>query len=660
MFNGATNFYNLNNENFHEFLMEMYRKIDLLDKDTNYIRNHLIDELRKELRKIIANGELIINIESVVDDFLINGLAENKVVRDIKKKLEECNSQLELKAENKVVRDIKKKLEECNSQLDTNTNDIKNIAVSVKNFNADDKGILDASKSFEDANAFNNSVYVANGTFRISTNTNIGTLVVGKNGYILVDENIVFTVDTVVCNKSQLVFKGSGKISIRDNTYSVAWYEGNTVNKKWDFLRKDFESGKPYTVVFPVPDINDSAYHSSTISPHAWKLDAPLIFDDAENIGKVYFESELYAINSVDKMVYFSPLEKTEDIDFPLGVKLNGNNLANYGLYFDGGARLKFYNTTRIIQCGTNVYAPCNTASIDEVEFKFLNVTGFKNIGVHFDCKNIGIGVKIDYLFSNGCQEGGSNILLISGILRGFSCNKFMQVIGTPYVDVNDSNIRIEPNTYGSCRLLVPVFNDILIFNSSQSILKALGNSNYKVSFVTNKISSMTTKTTDYKELILLDNCENCTIENVTLSDSTKNYIEVRENCKNIRINNTPSKLIKKPVNCEELYINGEKYAYVSLNNETVAKLYHPSNGLIKISSNASNLYGLLMCNTATIQNLVSSDLINVTTGILTGTTGVSGKLNISFNGNYIYIENRVGNPRNLIIGVSDLNNQLQ
>ena len=95
MFNGATNFYNLNNENFHDFLMEMYRKIDLLDKDTNYIRNHLIDELRKELRKIIANGELIVDIESVVDDFLSNGLDENKVVTDIKKKLEKCSSQLD-------------------------------------------------------------------------------------------------------------------------------------------------------------------------------------------------------------------------------------------------------------------------------------------------------------------------------------------------------------------------------------------------------------------------------------------------------------------------------------------------------------------------------------------------------------------------------------
>nr|DAX13935.1 MAG TPA: GDSL like Lipase Acylhydrolase [Caudoviricetes sp.] len=93
MFNGTTNFYNLNNENFHNFLMEMYKKIDLLDKDTNYIRNHLIDEMRKELRKIISNGELIVDIESVVDDFLVNGLEENKIVTDIKKKLVECKSQ---------------------------------------------------------------------------------------------------------------------------------------------------------------------------------------------------------------------------------------------------------------------------------------------------------------------------------------------------------------------------------------------------------------------------------------------------------------------------------------------------------------------------------------------------------------------------------------
>ena len=116
MFNGATNFYNLNNENFHDFLMEMYRKIDLLDKDTNYIRNHLIDELRKELRKIIVNGELVVDIESVVDDFLRNGLSENKVITGIKKKLAECTSQLDTKAnEIKSLNDNK---------MDKNTKDI--------------------------------------------------------------------------------------------------------------------------------------------------------------------------------------------------------------------------------------------------------------------------------------------------------------------------------------------------------------------------------------------------------------------------------------------------------------------------------------------------------------------------------------------------------
>lgn len=67
MFNGATNFYNLNNENFHDFLMEMYKKIDLLDKDINYIRNHLNDEVRKELKKIIASGELEIDNEIIAE-----------------------------------------------------------------------------------------------------------------------------------------------------------------------------------------------------------------------------------------------------------------------------------------------------------------------------------------------------------------------------------------------------------------------------------------------------------------------------------------------------------------------------------------------------------------------------------------------------------------
>ena len=617
----------------NELLCKFWEKIE----ETINISNESIDILNWVKEQGLAD-ELQVLINQLVADGTIEQMINVDKIEELRTTIEEIQANVR-------------------EQLETNANDIKNIAVSVKKFNADDTGVDDTSESFKNANTYNNSVYVANGTFRISTNTNIGTLVVGKNGYIIIDENTTLTVDSVVCNKSQLVFKGNGKVSIKDNTYSVAWYEGNTVNKKWDFLRKDFESGKPYTVVFPVPSVNDAAYHTSTISPHAWKLDAPLIFDDAENIGKVYFESELYAINSVDKMVFFSPFNKTEDIDFPLGIKLNGNNLANYGLYFDGGARLKFYNTSRIIQCNTNVYAPCNIASIDELEFSFLNVTGYKDKGIYFDCKNLGLGVKINYLFSNGCQNGGSNILHLSGLIRGFSCDKFMQVIGTPYLDVSDSNIKITPNLYGSCRLLTPSFGEIIIFNSKNHIIKALGNPDYKVSFTVNKITSMVEGTIDYKELILLDHCENTTLKNVIFSTSTKNYIEIRENCNNIYINNVDMKYIKKPCNPQNLWLNNEKYSYLTIPNDSVAKVYCVTNGLIKLTSNASNLYGLLMWNVADIKNLSSSDLINVTTGVLSGTTGEQGKLNISFSGNYIYIENRVGNQRNIILSISESNN---
>ena len=637
LYSNLVNFYNVNDENFKEFMAELYKEMLTTHRDVQYVKEHLTEEIEKKLEIYLVDGKFNINIEEKVNEFLEN----NQEIEDI-------NTKLNTNTNN---------IENINSQLDTNVNNLKDLAINIKDYIINYNETIDCSDSFVEANKINGSVYVANGVFRISKDTTIDTLIVGKNGYITVDENVTFSVKHVQCDNSQMCFKGKGKINVRDNKYSVAWYDGDFINLKWDFLRKDFESGKPYTVVFPVPNVNDRAYITTTISPRAWKLNAPLVFDDAENVGTVIFESELYAVNQVDKMIHFSVTEKTEDIDFPNGIRLNGNNVAKYGLYFDGGARLKFYGTTRIIQCETNIYIPNNIASTDELEFQFLNITGYKKIGIHFDCKEICIGTKINYLFSNGCQSGGTNILLISGIVRGFSCDKFMQVIGTPYLDVSESNIKITPNQFGTCKNLVPYFKEIIIYNSKSPIIKAVGNSSYNVSFVIDKVNSMSEGTRDYEELIILDKVEKSSISNVVFSDATKNYIEIRDNCNNIYINNVDMKYIKKPCNPQNLWLNNEKYSYLTIPNDSVAKVYCITNGLIKLTSNASNLYGLLMWNVADIKNLTSSDLINVTTGVLSGTTGSQGKLNISFNGSYIYIENRVGNARNIILSISENNN---
>ena len=637
LYSNLVNFYNINDENFKEFLADFYKEMIDNHRDVKYVKEHLSEEIEKKLEKYLVDGKFNVNIEEKVNEFLEN----NQEIKDI-------NTQLTTNINN---------VKNISSQMNINVNNLKDLAINIKDYIINYNETIDCSDSFVAANKINGSVYVANGTFRISKDIAIDTLIIGKNGYITVDENVTFSVKHVQCDNSQMCFKGKGKINVRDNKYSVAWYEGDYINLKWDFLRKDFESGKPYTVVFPVPNVNDTAYISTTISPRAWKLNAPLIFDDAENLGTVIFESELYAVSQVDKMVHFSVRKKTEDIDFLNGIRLNGNNVAKYGLYFDGGARLKFYGTTRIIQCETNIYIPNNIASTDELEFQFLNITGYKKVGIHFDCKEICIGTKINYLFSNGCQTGGTNILLISGIVRGFSCDKFMQIIGTPYLDVSESNIKITPNQFGTCKNLVPYFKEIIIYNSKSPIIKALGDSSYNVSFVIDKVNSMSEGTQDYKELIILDKVEKSSINTVIFSDATKNYIEIKDNCNNIYINNVDMKYIKKPCNPQNLWLNNEKYSYLTIPNDSVAKVYCITNGLIKLTSNASNLYGLLMWNVADIKNLTSSDLINVTTGVLSGTTGSQGKLNISFNGSYIYIENRVGNARNIILTIAENNN---
>ena len=559
-------FINADKKTFLQFLAEFYNRTEgIIDKD------NIQDDLIKELRELYLEFNEKGIDENIVREKVNYFLENNVKIKDIIAKLTTNTSNIE----------------NINSQLKTNESNLKDLAINIKDYIINYNETIDCSDSFVAANKINGSVYVANGTFRISKDIAIDTLIIGKNGYVTVDENVTFSVKHVQCDNSQMCFKGKGKINVRDNKYSVAWYEGDYINLKWDFLRKDFESGKPYTVVFPVPNVNDTAYISTTISPRAWKLNAPLIFDDTENVGTVIFESELYAVSQVDKMIHFSVSEKTEDIDFPNGIRLNGNNVAKYGLYFDGGARLKFYGTTRIIQCETNIYIPNNIASTDELEFQFLNITGYKKVGIHFDCKEICIGPKINYLFSNGCQSGGTNILLISGIVRGFSCDKFIQIIGTPYLDVSDSNIKITPNQFGTCKNLVPYFKEIIIYNSKSPIIKAVGNSSYTVSFVIDKVNSMSEGTRDYEELIILDKVEKSSISNVVFSDTTKNYIEIRDNCNNIYINNVDMKYIKKPCNPQNLWLNNEKYSYLSIPNDSVAKVYCITNGLIKLTSNA-------------------------------------------------------------------------
>lgn len=69
LYSSLTNFYNVNDSNFKEFMASFYRELLANHRDIDYVKKHLHDEIRKKLREIIANGELTVDVENVVDDF---------------------------------------------------------------------------------------------------------------------------------------------------------------------------------------------------------------------------------------------------------------------------------------------------------------------------------------------------------------------------------------------------------------------------------------------------------------------------------------------------------------------------------------------------------------------------------------------------------------
>ena len=100
LYSNLVNFYNVNDENFKEFMAELYKKMLTTHRDVQYVKEHLTEEIEKQLEIYLNDGKFNINIEEKVNEFLEN----NQEIKDITAKLivntnniENISSQLEEK-----------------------------------------------------------------------------------------------------------------------------------------------------------------------------------------------------------------------------------------------------------------------------------------------------------------------------------------------------------------------------------------------------------------------------------------------------------------------------------------------------------------------------------------------------------------------------------
>ena len=120
VYSNLVNFYNINDENFKEFMSKIYKEMLTTHRDVQYVKEHLTEEIEKKLEIYLVDGKFNINIKEKVNEFLEN----NQEIKDITAKLiintnkiEDVNTKLNSNTSN---------IENISSQLDTKTNNIQN------------------------------------------------------------------------------------------------------------------------------------------------------------------------------------------------------------------------------------------------------------------------------------------------------------------------------------------------------------------------------------------------------------------------------------------------------------------------------------------------------------------------------------------------------
>ena len=147
LYSNLVNFYNVNDENFKEFMAEIYKEMLTTHRDVQYVKEHLTEEIEKILDKYLVDGNFNVNIEEKVNEFLEN----NQEIKGITAKL------------NTNTNNIKN----ISSQLDTNTNNIKNISSQLDTIAIQIMPTMSTTEIQNILNTYNNFLWNS-GTYNIN------------------------------------------------------------------------------------------------------------------------------------------------------------------------------------------------------------------------------------------------------------------------------------------------------------------------------------------------------------------------------------------------------------------------------------------------------------------------------------------------------------
>ena len=295
LYSNLVNFYNVNDENFKEFMAEIYKEMLTTHRDVQYVKEHLTEEIEKKLEIYLVDGKFNINIEEKVNEFLEN----NQEIKDI-------TAKLIINTNN---------IKNITSQLDTNTN--KNIGyVNIENYRylvEDDDWTLALQTAINDnkivkigAKEYNvKKIIIPNDRTLMGYGSSSVLNFIGEVDTFCIETNQTTTSrviikDLKIINKDVSINRGGIKFnnSLRGNLIENIWFDNiaygiNGVGNNW---------GKT-----TIKNINMLYTNSSTlINTYGIKLEGNTIFcDNIEIIGN-YDIGFIYSNGRVGSLTNFN------------------------------------------------------------------------------------------------------------------------------------------------------------------------------------------------------------------------------------------------------------------------------------------------------------------------------------------------------------------
>ena len=220
---------------------------------------------------------------------------------------------------------------------------------------------------------------VVNESFTIASNFTVPqniTLKIDRGSVITINAGVTLTVLGGIDAGSYLIFSGPGTLDRNAGSafFNLAWFEGEYLNDKWDFISRGLASLRPFAVVLPKPELGMQG--AVEIAPNLvyWGIDAPIVFPDKAN-GCTWIngpESRIIATTAIDSMMEFSTDSKVEDVTFTSGVWLVGDSKASSGMKFHGGSRVRSNGLVQISDCGIPLYFDNTGGSNDKINFSSM------------------------------------------------------------------------------------------------------------------------------------------------------------------------------------------------------------------------------------------------------------------------------------------------